>query len=459
MCGIAGACGVDDASYVISLMLKAMQHRGQEAAGIVSYDGSSFHELRGKGLVDEVFADVDYAKALPGRTAIGHIRYSTAGDPDSRESIQPLVAQLRQGPTAIVHNGNLTNYAERRSELEEAGAIFRSKSDTELFLHLIARARGNRRERLSAAFDQVEGAYSLLLMTPRGITAAVDPLGFRPLSMLRFGAGWLFASETCAFDLFRDDPRFAGAVSAPVDRGRVISIDDYCATAFTREAAAPSRHCSFEHIYFSRPDSTVFGRSANAVRERLGRALAAAGPADADLVTAVPDSSNAMAAAYADALGLPFRFALIRNHYTGRTFITPRQTARELGVRMKLGAVRDAVAGKRIVVVDDSLVRGTTARKVVALLRDAGATEVHLRIGSPPVIHPCHWGIDTPSRRELAAADGGIENLRLSIGADSLGYLPLESLREALDDADGSAYCVTCFSGESPLVPLGRRPA
>lgn len=445
MCAIAGAFNVSNASYVVSLMLKAMQHRGQEAAGIVSCDGGVFHEHKGFGLADEVFGDVDVAARLPGSAAIGHLRYATSGDPDSPESIQPLSASLRCGTVAIVHNGNLTNYRERRRELEELGAIFASGSDTELFLHLMARSRGNDvTARLTDAFGKTEGAWSLLVLTKDSLRAAVDPLGFRPLAVARMGDGYLFASETCAFDLLNVRP------SAPIDPGRIVETTA-AGQASTRYASpAFTRRCSFEHIYFTRPDSHAFGVSSNDVRERLGSLLAARAPVAADLVTAVPDSSNAVALAYAEALGIPFRFALIRNHYTGRTFITPKQTARELGVRMKLNAVRSVVQGKSVAVVDDSLVRGTTAAKVAALLKDAGASAVHLRIGSPPVIHPCFWGIDTPRRSELAAASASPEELGKALGLDSLAYLTVDDLRSALGDKAGAAYCTTCFTARPP---------
>lgn len=445
MCAIAGAFNVPNASYVVSLMLKAMQHRGQHAAGIVSCDGGAFKDLRGKGLVDEVFGGVEVAKVLPGSSAVGHVRYPTAGDPDSQESIQPLVAEFRAGPLAIAHNGNLTNHAAMRAALEEKGAIFRSQSDTELFLHLYARAAGTgTADRLIAAFGRVEGAWSLLVLSKDALIAAVDPLGFRPLASARLGDGYLFASETCAFDLLGVKP------SLPIPPGKLVEVDarGHSSRAF---ASSPfTRRCSFEHVYFSRPDSYAFGVSSNAVRERLGALLAAEAPVIADVVTPVPDSSNAIAIAYAEKLGIPFRHALIRNHYTGRTFITPRQTARELGVRMKLNAVRDLVNGKRVAVVDDSLVRGTTARKVADLLREAGAKEVHLRIGSPPVIHPCFWGIDTPSRKELAAASASPADLAAAIGVDSLAYVSLDGLRNALGDPAGGTYCTTCFTGRRP---------
>ncbi len=437
MCGIAGAFGVPDASYVVSLMLKAMQHRGQEAAGIVSTDGTRLFERKDFGLVDEVFGATKFARRLPGTAAIGHIRYATTGDTDDGKNIQPLVAHRRRSAKAIVHNGNLTNYAEMRHTLENDGAIFQSSSDTELFLHLMAKSDEETVSgRLRVACSRVQGAYSALVLTPDALTAVVDPLGFRPLSFTPFGDGWLFASETCAFDLFGCD---VANKATRIPPRKIIEMR------------------SFEQVYFTRPDSMTFGVSASAVRERLGIALAKVAPTRTDIVTAVPDSSNVMAAAYAEALGIPFRFALLRNHYTGRTFITPKQKARDLGVRMKLNADRHAVEGRTVTVIDDSLVRGTTAKKIVDLLRSAGAREVHLRIASPPVIHPCFWGIDTPNRKELIAAQTDVATLMCLLGADSLAYLPVADLRAALLDPDAHRYCTTCFTGILPddrLIPL-----
>lgn len=458
MCAIAGAYDVPNAAYVVSLMLKALQHRGQEAAGIVSAHEGSLREHRGFGLVDEVFGKFDFAGRLPGSAAVGHLRYATCGSANDPKSIQPLVASLRHGGVAIAHNGNLTDYGSKRRELEEQGAIFQSESDTELFLHLLARISEPGLPfdaRLAKACLQAEGAYSLLVLTADSLYALVDPLGFRPLSFVRYGGGWLFASETNAFDKLKARP------ASPIGPGHVMASTPG-AVAMPR-AFAPSRgfrrQCSFEHIYFTRPDSEIFGVRAGAVRRKLGTLLAAAHPTTTDVVISVPDSSNKIASAYAAALGIPFEFGLVKNHYAGRTFITPEQHARELGVRMKLNVDREAVEGKTVTVVDDSLVRGTTARKLVELLRDAGVKEVHLRIGSPPVIHPCFWGIDTPRRQELIAAETSPEALAALLGADSLAYLPLDALRRALDDEAGGSYCTTCFTGrppsDAPDVPVG----
>jgi amidophosphoribosyltransferase len=457
MCGIAGAFNVPDASYHVSLMLKTMQHRGQDAAGIVSRDGEKVHEFRGLGLMDEVFGRVDVRSALPGGMAVGHLRYSTTGDARCKENVQPIVCKLRQGVLAIAHNGNLTNYKELRGGLEEQGSVFHSTSDTELFHHLITRSRERELEdAVAEACLAAKGAFSLLIMAKDRLFAAIDPFGFRPLAAVRYGDGWLFASETCALDIFdADEPLTLKA-------GTIVEMS--CKGLETRVyAQAPCRrHCSFEHIYFSRPDSVVFGTLSDDVRDRLGRSLAAKDRLRPDLVSSVPDSSNAMALAYAKEAGVPFEFVLMRNHYMGRTFITPQQTAREHGVRMKLGVVGNKVRGKRVVLVDDSLVRGTTAKKLVGLLRRAGAEEVHMRIASPPVIHPCWWGIDTPDRDELAAARMPIPELEKHLGVDSLLYLTVAELRQALGDQDGDRYCVACFSAEHPtadqlVVPLRRR--
>lgn len=445
MCGIAAAYNVPDAAYAVSLMLKRLQHRGRSGAGIVSSDGSVLHEVRGLGLVDQVFDRVDLPARLPGALAVGHVRYATTGHHGLAANIQPLAAKLKRGPLAVAHNGNLLNHETLRRGMEAEGAIFGTTSDTETFLHLLARSeRPTTPEALRDACGEVVGAYSLLFLSPTELFAIRDPYGFRPLVCAPCGDGWLFASETCALDLFRTGPaeevlpgEMIQCVSSGLWRGRL--------------AEAPvRRQCSFEQIYFSRPDSVTFGETCNDVRERLGAALAAKETVRGDIVVPVPDSSNAMALAYADAAGVPFKFGLIRDHNTGRTFITPGQDARIHGVRMKLNPVASLVAGKRVMLVDDSIVRGTTMKKVVALLREAGAAEAHVRIASPRFIHPCFWGIDTPSFSELAAAQADDETLRAMIGADSLVYLTVAELREALGDADGSRFCTTCFSGKPP---------
>jgi amidophosphoribosyltransferase len=427
-------------------MLKAMQNRGQEGAGITSTDGKQLFELKNFGLVDEVFRTTDFGTHLPGTSAIGHIRYSTAGDPGSYANLQPLVASHGAfTPFAVAHNGNLTNHELLRTVATDVGYRSRTTSDTEMFLFLIARAaHPDITDAIADACMTVEGAFALLILTPDTLCAVTDPFGFRPLSVAQYGDGFVFASETRAFDML------AAQDSTAIKPGTIFRADRVNATKYARSAFG--RRCSFEHVYFSMPDSMPFGVSSNKVREKLGRLLAQKNTVRTDIVTPVPDSSNAMAVAYAEESGLPFRLALIRNHYTGRTFITPKQPARELGVRMKLNVVRDLVNGKTVTVVDDSLVRGTTISKVVALLRNAGATEVHVRIPSPPVIHPCWWGIDTPSFEELSAAHATPAELEKKLGLDSLLYLSLEELREALGDSEGVRYCTTCFTGVQPTI-------
>lgn len=454
MCGIAGAFGVSNAAYTVSLMLKALQHRGQESAGIVAADRQNgFRQVRGFGLADEVFLNVDWDRDLPGGSAIGHVRYSTVSERHNRRCIQPFHCQERHGNLAIAHNGNLTNYDRLRESLTEKGATFLSRSDSGVFLHLLAQSRRNRTwERIGEAINRTKGASALLVMDDSGLYAAVDPFGFRPLFYACWGGGYLFASETSAFDIFPAES------VRPVEPGTVVYAGHMIVPLLFRQFAKSDirRQCSFCHVYFSRPDSMVFGQPSYAVRERLGQALAARHPVEVDLVVPVPDSSNVMALAYAQALGLPFAFALMRSHYMGRTFITPRQEARELGVRMKLNVVRAAVAGKRVAIIDDSIVRGTTSRKIAALLRAAGAREIHFRSASPPVISPCHWGIDTPERDQLFAAMTPEPDRAAALSVDSLGYLTVSDLLNSLEDSAGSQHCVSCFTGRHPTAGLPR---
>jgi amidophosphoribosyltransferase len=451
MCGIAGAIGVPDAAYTVSLMLKALQHRGQEAAGIVSSHDGQFLRRRGWGLVDEVFAHVNIKQELPGQSAIGHVRYQTAGKSDQKslQEIQPFRGQSQHGHLAIAVNGNLTNYQPLRDALLQKGATLQSHSDSELFMPLVSLSRRpSSWERLAEAVLLTEGASSVLLLDDQGLHAAVDPFGFRPLVWASYQDGWLFASETSAFDIF------SVAKSAAIKPGHVVTATKDLVEERCFAWSKTTRQCSFCHVYFNRPDSVVFGQSSYLVRERLGRNLAAEAPAAADLVLAVPDSSNVMALAYAQALGVPFSFGLIRSHYMGRTFITPKQEARELGVRLKLNAVRALIAGKRVVVVDDSLVRGTTARRISQMLRDAGATEVHMRLASPPVTHPCRWGIDTPKRQQLLAARVDSADMARHLGVDSLGYLSRAGLLAAMNDPNGEQHCTSCFTGIHPTEGL-----
>ena len=447
-CGVFGIYGREGAAKLTYLGLYALQHRGQESAGIASTDGVDLHAHKALGHVQDIFTPAVIAQ-LPGAAAIGHTRYSTAGD-TSVMNAQPVVIECNKGKIALAHNGNLTNAIEVRRRLEHRGSIFQTTSDTEVIVHLIARsAARNLSGAIADALNQVEGAYSLLLLTRDEMYAIRDPRGFRPLCIGRIDGAWAAASETCAFDLI--DAEYVREVEpgemVRISRGGVESI------RFAPEKA--HQYCIFEHVYFSRPDSLVFSRPVNESRERLGRLLAREHPVEADLVTPVPDSGVPAAIGYAAGSGIPFRMALIRNHYVGRTFIEPDQAIRDFGVKLKLNPVRRMLEGKRVVLVDDSIVRGTTSRKIVRLVREAGAVEVHVRISCPPTISPCYYGVDTPRREELIAANQSVDEIRQFLGADSLGYLSLDSLRAAVDDNDGK-FCTSCYTGSYPteLVQL-----
>lgn len=450
MCGIAGAFNVKNASYIVSLMLKAIQHRGQGGAGITSEANRKQFDVRGLGLVDEVFRHTDFERELPGLNAIGHVRYATTGDAASMENVQPFVALTPYGKVALAHNGNLTNCQVILSDLSMSGRSAGTVCDTELLLRLLAcSAGGDWAFRLKRAFGIAEGAYSIVLLAENGTCiAAADPYGFRPLSWVPYEGGYLIASETCAFDIFHPQ---ADAVS--IKPGTIVEFRPNEApheTLFARRTY--TRFCSFEGVYFSRPDSMIFDRWVYDIQTQLAIALARRHPTRTDFVVPVPDSSNDYALAYAQAVGIPFRFALIRNHYTGRTFITPGQVARELGVRMKQNARRRAVEGRSLTVVDDSIVRGTTSKKITALLRDAGAREVHMRIPCPPVCASCHWGIATHDRDLLIAARLTVPEMACELGLDSLEFLPLDDFRNALGDPDGTRFCYSCFTGEPPVA-------
>ena len=444
-CGVMGVVGVSNAAGIAALGLHALQHRGQEASGVAWCDeAGDFHGVKGLGLVADVYRDANLAAAA-GPLAIGHNRYSTSGGL-TLENTQPLRVVYRGGPLALAHNGNLTNARALRQGLEESGSIFQTTLDTEIFLHLVALSPGDDVEAaLVEAARQVEGAYSLVVLTRGSVIALRDPHGFRPLCLGRLGDGYVVASETCALDLVGAD------FLREVEPGEMVTLNPRCMrTRQALPAAAPRQHCVFEHIYFSRPDSRVFGESVDGVRRRLGRALAAEHPADADIVIAVPDSSNSIALGFSEASGLLYELALIRNHYVGRTFIAPQQAGRDFGVRVKFNPVREILDGRRVVVVDDSIVRGTTSRKLVRLLRGAGAREVHFRVGSPPVTHPCFYGIDTPSRRELIGAVQTVDGIRQYLGVDSLGYLSLEGMLAC--ETQPAQYCRACFTGEYPVA-------
>jgi len=447
-CGVVGVFNHAEASKLAYLGLYALQHRGQESAGIASSDGLDVYSHKALGHVQEIFTPEVIAR-LPGSAAIGHTRYSTAGD-TSLTNAQPVVIDCNKGKIALGHNGNLTNALEVRRRLEHRGSIFQTTSDTEVIVHLIARSgRRNLPGAIADALNQVEGAYSLVMLTRDELYAIRDPRGFRPLNLGRLDGSWVVASETCAFDLI--DAEFV----REIEPGEMVRISRGGIESIHFSAERPHQYCIFEHVYFSRPDSIVFGRQVNESRERLGRLLAREYPVAADLVTPVPDSGVPAAAGYAAESGIPFRMAMIRNHYIGRTFIEPQQAIRDFGVKLKLNPVRRMLEGQRVVLVDDSIVRGTTSRKIVRMIREAGAAEIHVRISCPPTISPCFYGVDTPRRDELIAARQSVEQIRQFLGADSLGYLSLGSLRAAVEDTEGK-FCTACYTGSYPteLVQL-----
>jgi amidophosphoribosyltransferase len=447
-CGVFAIFGHPEAAKMAYLGLYALQHRGQESAGICTSDGAGVHCEKSMGHVADIFTP-QVIETLPGELAIGHTRYSTAGD-TALLNAQPFSVACNKGRIAVAHNGNITNAAELRRELEREGSIFQSNSDTEVILHLVAHSRERTLSgALRDALLQLEGAFSLVFLAEDRIIVARDPHGFRPLAagQMEFSGGKIahvFASETCAFDLL-------GAVYMnDVEPGEMVIVGP---EGVTRERYAPEQarsHCVFEHVYFSRPDSIVFGRPVQESREMLGRLLAREAPADADVVVPVPDSGVTAAIGYADESGLPFRQALIRNHYIGRTFIEPSQAIRDFGVKLKLNPVRALLEGKRVVLVDDSIVRGTTSRKIVRMVRQAGAREVHVRVSCPPTVSPCFYGVDTPTKNELIGANNTVEEIRRFIEADSLAYLSLASLRKAVQDDRKHEYCYACYTGDYP---------
>ena len=443
-CGVVGVSGHSEAANVAYLALYALQHRGKESAGIVSRDGGRMHVHRAMGLVNEIFKE-DVLKRLPGRYAIGHVRYSTSGK-SSLQNAQPFLAESRRGMRAIAHNGNLTNVQAIRSELEAQGSIFQSTMDTEVIVHLMARAKGTLEERLIDALSRVRGAYSLVLLADDVLIAARDPYGFRPLSIARLGSGWVIASETCAFDLV------GATFERDVEPGEVVIIRRGRLRSLQPLPKVKERLCIFEHIYLARPDSLVYGANVYETRKQLGRLLAKEHPADADIVLPVLDSGLPAALGYSAASKIPFETALIRNQYVQRTFIEPEQSIRLFGVRIKHNPIRSIVEGKRLVVVDDSIVRATTLTKLVPLLRAAGAREVHVRISCPPITGPCYYGVDTPTREELIGSSQDVESIRKVIGADSLGYLSLEALRDT-EATLKHGFCDACFSGDYVLPP------
>jgi len=451
-CGIFGVFGHQEASTLTQLGLFALQHRGQEACGIVSSDGIDLHQFRAQGLVADVLSE-EVLKNLPGRSAIGHTRYSTTGKNTIKE-VQPFLVNCKHGRIGLCHNGNLPFADKARKDLESSGAIFSSTSDTETLLHSIARSESdNVIEAIISTVKATEGAFSLLFLTNSMLIAIRDPRGFRPLVLGRLNGAWCVASETCAFDLI--DAKY----EREIEPGEMLIIDETGARSeFPFEKKRLAR-CTFEHVYFSRPDSIIFGKSVNHSRHAMGRQLAIEHPienADEDvLVVPVPDSGVAAAVGYAKESNYNFRHAIIRNHYVGRTFIEPSRSIRSFGVRLKLNPIKDLIEGRRIVLVDDSIVRGTTSKKIVQMVRDAGAKEVHLRISCPPTIAPCYYGVDTPSKDDLIAAQMDVDEVCGFIGADSLGYLSLEGMRESIG-LESETLCTACWDDSYPTAVNGR---
>ncbi len=447
-CGVFGVFGHPDAAAITALGLHALQHRGQEAAGIVSYDGKRFHSERRMGLVGESFSRREVIDRLPGSIAVGHVRYSTTGETVLR-NVQPLFAELDGGGFAIGHNGNLTNGLTLRRQLVRDGALMQSTTDTEVILHLVARARRNRFiDRFIEGLRQLEGAYAFVGMTNKKLIGARDPLGIRPLVLGRLDGCPILASETCALDII------GAKYVRDVENGEVVVFDEDGVQSHKPFPPMTARPCIFEFIYFSRPDSIVGGRNVYDVRKTMGAELAREAPAPADVIVPVPDSGVPAAIGYAQQSGIPYELGIIRNHYVGRTFIQPTQSIREIGVRMKHSANRAVVAGKRIVLIDDSLVRGTTSVKIVAMMREAGAAEVHMRIASPPITHSDYYGIDTPERDKLLAATHDLEGMRKFIGADSLAFLSVEGIYRAMGhetrDPARPQFTDHCFTGDYP---------
>ena len=443
-CGVFAVVNHPEASRLTYLGLYALQHRGQESAGMVTSDGHRLRKHRGMGYVSEIFNEQRLSE-LPGSSAIGHVRYSTSGESRGLNA-QPILSKTWRGPLALAHNGNLLDTAKMRRELEKGGAIFQSTLDTEVLLHLLAKCSHlSMTEAIKQVFNQVQGAFSVVLQTIDSVWAVRDPFGVRPLCLGRVGDSWVVASETCAFDLI-------GAQHIrDVAPGEIICLNSSEPVSDTLQPAARRAHCIFEHVYFSRPDSRVFERPVHTSRYLMGRRLALEAPVEADLVVPVPDSGVTAALGYANQAEMPFQFGLIRNHYVGRTFIEPASSIRHLGVKVKLNPVRALLEGKRVVLIDDSIVRGTTSRKIVEIVRSVGAREVHLRVSSPPTVGPCHYGIATPTYEELIASNKSVEQIQAYVGADSLAYLSLEGLKDSVQAKQD--FCSACFDRNYP-IPL-----
>ena len=443
-CAVFGICGHREAANLTYLGLYALQHRGQEGSGIVSSNGEEFFHEKGMGLVADIYTK-PVLKRLPGQMAIGHNRYSTAGG-SSLKNVQPLIVNFAFGNLALAHNGNLINASMLRSELEAYGAIFQSSADSEVIIHLIAHSRAETLlARVIDALSQVRGAFSVAILTDDSLIAARDPYGFRPLSLGHLKDSWIVASETCAFDLI------GAEYAREIKPGELVVLNSEGVTSYSPFAKTRSAMCVFEYVYFSRPDSMIFGgKAVYLTRKELGRQLAREAWVDADIVIPVPDSGVPAAMGYAEGSGIPFETGRIRNHYVGRTFIEPEQSIRHFGVKIKLNAIPEVLEGKRVVVVDDSIVRGTTSRKIVKMIRQAGAREIHMRISSPSIVSPCFYGIDTPTRKELIGSSHTIQETRKYITADSLAYLSLDGMLKAAPGAPDQ-YCTACFTEDYPI--------
>ena len=449
-CGVVAIYGHPEASKLAYLSLYALQHRGQESAGIAASDGEQLRLHKSMGLVSDIFT-ADVLARVPGSLAIGHTRYSTTGD-SALLNAQPIMVECNKGKIALAHNGNITNALEVRGQLDQQGSIFQTTSDTEVIVHLIARSREETlADAMADSLRRLEGAFSLVMLTRDRVFAARDPRGFRPLVMGRISGQAahradtvVFASETCAFDLI------GATYEREVKPGELVIVGPEGVHSRFYSPQQPQSSCIFEHVYFSRPDSMVFGRAVQQSRDAMGRQLALESPVNADIVVPVPDSGVTAAMGFSHESGIPVQFGLIRNHYVGRTFIEPEQRVRDFGVKLKLNPVRHVLAGKRVVLIDDSIVRGTTSKKIVRMIRNAGAKEVHMRISCPPTISPCFYGVDTPSKKELIAANKSIDEIRTYIVADSLAYLSLEGLKKACADGDKTTYCSACYTGKYP---------
>ena len=443
-CGVFGIFGHPEAANLTYLGLYALQHRGQESAGIASSDGAQLRVSKAMGYVNEAF-DGDTLAKLPGTAAVGHVRYSTAGE-SRLANAQPIVVDSVHGQFAVAHNGNLINAGEVKDALVREGAIFQTNSDTEVIVHLFARSKADGAEgAIVEAISQVRGAFSFVMMTKDRLVGVRDPHGFRPLALGKLGDAWVICSETCAMDLI------GATYIRDVEPGEVVIVSAHGLKSVKPYPPAKQSQCIFEHVYFSRPDSYVFGESVNEVRTEFGRRLARESGVEADVVVPIPDSGVCAAVGYAEASGLPMRMGLIRNHYVGRTFIQPQQSIRHFGVRVKLNPVKSILEGKRVVLVDDSIVRGTTSRKIVRMVRSAGAKEVHMRISCPPTVSPCFYGVDTPRRSELIAATHTLEEIRKYIDADSVAYLSLDGLTGAVPNGRTN-YCTSCYTGVYPVA-------